>query len=109
MDIIDLAQQIAEMRGEFKRSCGATQETLERIEGRMAEWPVLCAEHRSACTVDRDAIERGIECRVHALEAAQQPTTVRDVWGWAWRLGAGAAGVAGGALAVRALVMAMHP
>jgi hypothetical protein len=50
-----------------------------------------------------------ITSRLMVLEQRQQPTTVRDVWGWAWRVGAGAAAVSGGALAVRALVLAMHP
>jgi hypothetical protein len=99
MDIIDLAQQIAEMRGEH----GAA---LERIEARLGEIPGLCYEHRSECVSEREQAEAKASKRLDTLEAAQQPTTVRDVWGWAWRLGAGTAAVSGGALVVRALIVA---
>ena len=62
-----------------------------------------------------DALLKHTDCRAEitkrlmCLEQRQLPTTVRDVWGWAWRVGAGAAAVSGGALAVRALVLAIHP
>lgn len=75
MDLIDLAQQIAEMRGEH----GAA---LERIETRLGEIPVLCYDHRSKCAAEREQAESRLCSRVGTLETAAAPTTVRQAWAW---------------------------
>ena len=75
MDLIDLAQQIAEMRGEH----GAA---LERIETRLGEIPGLCYDHRSKCVAEREQIESRLTSRVGTLEQAAAPTTVRQAWAW---------------------------
>lgn len=94
MDLIDLAQQIAEMRGEYRAGRTETADALERIEGRLSEIPALCYDHRAKCMADREQAEAKMLGRVGVLESAAQPTTVRQAWAWAQycaTVGAGAA------------------
>ena len=94
MDLMDLAQQIGEMRGEFRTAQRETADALGRIEGRLDEIPTLCYDHRSRCATEREAAEGALARRVSDVEDAARPTTVRQVWSWAQYLATVSAGAA---------------
>ena len=114
MDLIELAQQIAEMRGEFRSGRIETADALERIEGRMTEWPVLCAEHRAACATQRESAHATCSTAtcarlVRVEEQAAAVGRARLISSWAWSSLATGGGIALAALGAYEVLRRLYP
>ena len=115
MDEGELGKAIGRLEAGQEQQRELSQAILERLD----QIPVRCADHQREC---RAAVDRAIDeesdtrqrqvgaafAQLNAHAAHLRPTTVGDVLGWAWRLGAGVAAVSAGSLAVHALILAVR-